>query len=238
MLPLTLHGRMNRRSGKEQRHKICRKERTERLERPAGARLMTQRVPGFDKELIVDDYKPTRASHDLIIAACAEVPDHRRTARQRRIRQRTIVSRFEERKRQHSVRRQHPSQRRNKLNHFFLVHVREDGESKNKIKLHATVRNGLVTNPVRVVLRAVTIEVNKMSAWISRASLRDHRRVEIDAPVVFMVHVVAGAFQKGADVATEVENLFSLPHRTAKQFVEVRKLRAPRRYKIPREAVA
>src|SRR6476659_300271 len=118
------------------------------------------------------------------------------------------------------------------------IDVRENRERENDVKLHTAIRYREVANPVRVVLRAVAIEVHEIRARIRETSLLDHGAVDVDAPVVFMVHVVAGAREKSADIPAKIEDLASFPHRVTEQFVEVRKLRQARRDEVPGERAA
>jgi hypothetical protein len=50
-----------------------------------------------------------------------------------------------------------------------------------------------------------------------------------------MVHVVAGAREKSADIPAKIEDFSTLPDWMTEQFVEVRKLRQARRHEIPGE---
>src|SRR5205085_1253230 len=204
-------------------------ERTERFERFAVASLVTQGIARLDKELLVDECKPTRAPHQVVVAAWTEIAQHGRAAWQTRIRQRAIVARLEEGKRQHAVSRQHAPQRTHQFNHLLLIDVRKNRKCKNEVELDAAIRNRLMTNAVRVVLRAVAIEVDEMRARISRPALFDHRGIDVDAPVILLVHASAGALQKRADVAAEIEYGAPLPLRTIEQPVEVTKLGDARR---------
>src|SRR5688500_5813002 len=96
--------------------------------------------------------------------------------------------------------------------------------------------NGLMPSASGAVSSAVAIAVHEMRARITQAPLHDPSRMQVDAPVICVVHVLAGAFQKGAHVATEVEHLPALPHWPAEQFVEISKLRLPRGNEVPRKA--
>jgi hypothetical protein len=91
---------------------------------------------------------------------------------------------------------------------------------------------------MRVVLRAVAIEVDEMRARIRETSLLDYGAVDVHAPVVFVVHVVAGAGEKSADIPAKIENFAAFPGWVTEQFVEVRKLRQARGDEIPGERAA
>ena len=82
-------------------------------------------------------------------------------------------------------------------------------------------------------MRAVAIEMHEVRARIRQAPLFHDRRIDVDAPVIFMVHVIARAGEKRADIAAEVEDLAAFPDRMTEQFVEVGKLRQPRRDEVP-----
>jgi hypothetical protein len=63
-----------------------------------------------------------------------------------------------------------------------------------------------------------------MSARVSAPALLDYILIQIQAPVVIVVHVVSSTPQKGADVAAEIQNLFTLPCRMSKHIVEIAEL--------------
>ena len=83
-----------------------------------------------------------------------------------------------------------------------MFHVRKDRKRENKIKLDAAVRHRQMANPVRVVLRAVTIEMHEVSARIRAASLFHDRRIDVDAD--------AGAMTIHADLFPD--NVFFRDH--------------------------
>ena len=98
----------------------------------------------------------------------------------------------------------------------------EHRKRENEIKLHPTaIGNREIANAVRVVLRAVAIEVNEMRARVRQPSLLDHRAIDVDAPVIFLVHLVARTREERADIPAEVENFPAFPFRMAKHLVEV-----------------
>src|SRR6185369_6553262 len=115
------------------------------------------------------------------------------------------------------------------------IDMRENRKRENDVKLHAAIRYREVANSVRVVLRAVAIEVHEMRARISESSLLDDGAINVDAPVVLMVHVVTGAREESANIPAKIENFASFPKRMVQHFVEVRKLRQSRRDKVPGE---
>ena len=116
------------------------------------------------------------------------------------------------------------------------IDVRENRERENDVKLHAAaVRYREVANPVRVVLRAVTIEVNEVRARVREATLLDHRAIDVDAPVVFMVHLVARAREKSPDIPAEIKDLAPFPNRMTEHFIEIGELSQTRRDEIPGE---
>ena len=94
---------------------------------------------------------------------------------------------------------------------------------------------GQMANPVRIVLRAIAVVVNEMSPRKGAAALLDYCSIQIYAPVVIVVNVVACTHQKGADIAAEIQDLTTLPNRAFKHLVEVGELRYSGRDKIPRE---
>ena len=98
-----------------------------------------------------------------------------------------------------------------------------------------TVRDGQMANPVRIVLWAIAVVVYEMSPRVGAAALLDYSSIQIYAPVVIVVNVVACTRQKGADIAAEIQDLTTLPNRASKQLVEVRELRSSGGDKIPRE---
>src|SRR5215510_14419188 len=77
-----------------------------------------------------------------------------------------------------------------------------------------------------------------MRARIRETPLLDNRAIDVDAPVIFVVYFVAGAREKSADVAAEVENPATFPVRMPEQFIEIWELRQARRDKIPGERAA
>ena len=91
---------------------------------------------------------------------------------------------------------------------------------------------------MRVVLRAVAIEVDEMRARVREPPMLDHGAIDVDAPVIFMVHLIARTLEKRADVPAEVENLPALPFQMAEHLVEVWKLRQACRDEVPRKRAA
>ena len=121
----------------------------------------------------------------------------------------------------------------------MCIDVRKNRERENDVKLHAAaIGYREVANSVWVVLRAVAIEVHEMRAWIRHASLLNDGAIDVDAPVAFVLYFVAGAREKSADVAAEIENPATFPIRVSKQFVKIWKLRQARRDEIPGERAA
>jgi hypothetical protein len=55
----------------------------------------------------------------------------------------------------------------------------------------------------------------------------DHRPIDIDAPVIFVVHFVTGAREKSADIAASSRDLPTFQTGWAQYFVEVGKLSLP-----------
>src|SRR4030095_1739326 len=108
-------------------------------------------------------------------------------------------------------------------------------ESDDDVKLHSTIRNRQIANSVWIVLRAVAVVVQEMSARISPLTLLHYVQIQIEAPVVFVIDAIPGAAEKRADITAEVQNFSTLPHWPSKHFVEVTKLRWSGRDKVPRE---
>src|SRR6478736_6573397 len=95
----------------------------------------------------------------------------------------------------------------------------EDGECDDDVELHAAIWNRQMACAIWIELRAISIIVNEMSPRVSLAAAFDHLSVEVDAPVIVMVHAVACADEKRADVPAEIEHLAALPRQPAQQLI-------------------
>src|SRR6185369_15591871 len=126
VLPLTTHGWMDRRTGKQLLHIVRLKKRRVRLERFALARLMTNEIAGLNVQTIINDHEPSRALNHLTFSTRSEIAQHRHPTRLRRSRQRPIILRIEERKREHTGTRKHPPKRANRFNHLVHIDMRKN----------------------------------------------------------------------------------------------------------------
>src|SRR6185503_1448007 len=108
-------------------------------------------------------------------------------------------------------------------------------EGDDDVKLHPAIRNRQIANSVWIVLRAVAVVVQEMSARIRPLTLLHYVQVQIEAPVVFVIEAVPGATEERADVAAEVQNSSTLPRWPCEHFIEVTKLRLACRDKVPRK---
>jgi len=63
-----------------------------------------------------------------------------------------------------------------------------------------------------------------MSLGKTALSLFDYLCVQIQAPIVIMLNAVTRTHQKAADVAAEIQDLATLPHRACQYFIKVAKL--------------
>jgi len=108
--------------------------------------------------------------------------------------------------------------------HLALVRMGEDGESDDDVEFQAAVRDRQMACALRIVLGAISIIVNEMSPRVSLAAAFDHLSVQVDAPVIVMVHAVACADEKRANVPAEIEHLAALPRRPAQQLIEISEL--------------
>src|SRR5690242_16196133 len=177
---------------------------------------MTHEVLRLNIQTIIDHVEPALDTGHLDPPTWTKIAQNRLPRWLRRRRQRSIILRIEKRERQHTITRQHPSQCTNRLHHLVHINMREHRERDDEIKLHATaIRDREIANAMRVVLRAVAIEVDEMRARVREPSLLDDRAIDVDTPVVFMVHPLAGTLEKRADIAAEVEYLSTLPFRMA-----------------------
>jgi hypothetical protein len=91
-------------------------------------------------------------------------------------------------------------------------------------ELQAAIWNGQMACAMRIILRAISIIVNEMSPRVSLAAAFDDLPVQVDAPVIVMVHAVACADEKVANVPAEIEHLAALPRRPAQQLIEISEL--------------
>src|SRR5215207_6355425 len=171
---------MDRRTRKQRPHKLRRKKRCVRLERLALPRLMTHKTSWLNIQTIVNDHEPARALHQLTPPAWSKTAQHRRSTRLRGRRQRAIVMWIEERKREHTITRELLPQCANRFDHLMHIDVRKNRKRENEIKLNTAIRNREIANAVRVVLRAVAIEMNKMRARVRVSSLLHHRTIDVD----------------------------------------------------------
>src|SRR6185369_9565153 len=148
VLPFATHWLTDPRIRKECFHKTHGEERAIRLQRLTQTRLMAQRVSRFYVQSIVDHNKPTRPPDQIILSAWPKISHHRRSSRQRRVRQRSIKPRVEKRKRQHAVRREHPPQRAHRLDHLPQIDVSKNRKREDDVELHAAIRNRQIANAV------------------------------------------------------------------------------------------
>ena len=126
----------------------------------------------------------------------------------------------------------------NQLVHLSLVSVCENGESENDIELQTAIRDRQMANTTWIELRTITIVVHEMSPRVSALPFFGGRAIEIDAPIVGMLEVAAGARQKPSDIAAEIQNLATAPNRTVKHFIEVSELAYSSRDRTPAERAA
>jgi len=104
------------------------------------------------------------------------------------------------------------------------VRVSEDRKSHDDSEPQPQVRNRQVMHTVRVEVGAVTVVVNKVSARETLLSLIYGCLRDVQAPVIIMVHAIAGAVEEPADIPAEIQNLTSSPNRVVQHVVEVREL--------------
>jgi len=121
----------------------------------------------------------------------------------------------------------------NKLDHLNLVSVSKNGKREDEIELQTTIRDCEVTNPIRIELGTIAIVVHEVGPRITAATFFNGLTVQVDAPVVFLVNVVAGARQQPSDVAAEIQDLTASPNRMGQHSIEVSELRHSSRDRTP-----
>src|SRR6516165_9127257 len=145
----------------------------------------------------------------------------------------SFVTRIHECKSQDTLGRQHGTEVVDQLHHLNKVHVREDREGDDDVELQTAIGYRQISDAFRIVLRTVPIEMNEVSSRMITAPLFDHNLVDVDAPVIIMIHRVSSSYQESADVSSEIQDLALLPCRTFQNCIEIHELGGPSANGIP-----